>query len=92
MTEKTVCVKGRVQGKVQGVWFRRFVQDEAEARMVAGYAENMSDGSVEVLLCGDETAVAEVKAQVTIGPPSAEVTAVQWRDEDCQNPTGFLVR
>ena len=92
MTDKTVCVSGRVRGKVQGVWFRRFVQEYAEARGVTGHAENLSDGSVEVLLCGEAEAVAEVQAQVASGPPAAEVAEVQWQQQQYQSATGFSVR
>ena len=92
MTDNRVCVSGRVRGKVQGVWFRRFVQQQAEARGVTGYAENLSDGSVEVLLCGSAEAVAEVQGQVASGPPGAQVVDVQWREQTQSCPTGFSVR
>ena len=81
-----------MRGKVQGVWFRRFVQERAEALGVTGYAENLPDGSVEVLLCGGTEAVAGVQAQVASGPPAAEVTDVQWQDQPCHQTTGFAVR
>ena len=87
-----VAALGLVKGKVQGVWFRRFVQQQAESRGVAGYAENLPDGSVEVLLCGDSGKVLEVQTQVSIGPPAAEVDEVQWQDTPLRGITGFFVR
>jgi len=90
-----VALLGLVKGKVQGVWFRRFVQEQAEPRGITGYARNLPDGSVGVLLCGESSAVSEVRALVSTGPPDAEVDEVQWRDAHCkydfQAPTGFSV-
>ena len=97
MSENSICVIGQVRGKVQGVWFRRFVQQCAEPLGIAGYAENLPDGSVEVLLCGSAETVSRVQQQVAVGPPDAQVADVQWqddswRDESQLNISGFLVR
>ncbi len=84
-------VKGLVSGKVQGVWFRRFVKGVAEEQGVAGYAKNLADGCVEVLLCGEPDAVAAVKVQVAIGPPGAHVDAVEWSESPQRGITDFTV-
>lgn len=73
-----VVVKGNVQGKVQGVWFRRHVQGAAENYGVSGYAKNLPDGSVEVLLAGEETEVAQVQKAVEKGPVRSRVDTVRW--------------
>ncbi len=39
-----------VTGRVQGVNFRRFVVDMAQALNYVGYAKNNTDGSVEVVI------------------------------------------
>lgn len=39
----------RIEGLVQGVGFRRFVQRQANALAITGYVKNQSDGSVYVL-------------------------------------------
>ncbi len=85
------CVAGLVRGKVQGVFFRRYVQDIAEAAGVRGYARNLPDGDVEVLLCGAEPDVHQVQKAVACGSPSARVASVTWRAvEDCEC-VGFSV-
>ncbi|TQV86814.1 acylphosphatase [Exilibacterium tricleocarpae] len=41
---------GLVSGRVQGVGFRYFVRDCARHCKVTGFANNLADGRVEVLL------------------------------------------
>ena len=50
-----------VTGRVQGVFFRASTEREAQQLGITGYARNMSDGSVEVLACGEASAVEELK-------------------------------
>lgn len=89
MTEKAVL--GLVEGNVQGVWFRRFVANQAESYGVRGYAKNLPDGRVEVLLCGTPQAVAAVTEQVAVGPPAARVDRVDWRECKVPRGSGFEV-
>jgi acylphosphatase len=42
----------RVTGRVQGVFFRAWAQDEAQTLGVTGWIRNCSDGSVEAQLEG----------------------------------------
>jgi acylphosphatase len=52
MTMKRIVVS--VQGRVQGVGYRYFVNDYAQQNPVTGYVRNMPDGSVEVVAEGTE--------------------------------------
>jgi acylphosphatase len=63
----------RVEGRVQGVGYRRFVEREARARGLAGWTRNLSDGAVEVLALGTEAALAEFRHRLQDGPPYAAV-------------------
>ena len=56
-----VCSKAKVTGKVQGVYFRASTQEQAIDLSLSGYVKNMSDGSVEVLACGDKNNVEQEK-------------------------------
>lgn len=87
-----VVVKGNVLGKVQGVWFRRHVQMAAENHGVSGYAKNLPDGSVEVVLAGEEGDVRQVRQAVEKGPMRSRVDKVRWStvDEILEAP-GFLI-
>ncbi|WP_422102044.1 acylphosphatase [Vreelandella sp.] len=70
------CVRAHVTGKVQGVWFRRSTQGQALTRGVTGYAKNLPDGRVEVLMCGHSDAVSDLCQWLWQGPEGAQVTHV----------------
>jgi acylphosphatase len=70
-----------VSGLVQGVNFRWWVVQRAQARGLSGWAANLADGSVEVWLQGEAGAVAAVERLVGEGPPPARVVSVDARDE-----------
>ena len=81
------CVKAVVSGRVQGVWYRRATQEQALKAGVTGYARNLADGRVEVLLCGEGEAINAVVEWLWQGPADARVThveleGVEWRDRD----------
>ncbi|WP_016854880.1 acylphosphatase [Halomonas smyrnensis] len=71
------AIKARVSGRVQGVWYRRATQERARQAGVTGYAINLADGRVEVLLCGAREDVEAVTVWLWQGPPNAEVTSVE---------------
>ena len=43
-----------VEGRVQGVGYRAFVEREAKSRGLAGWVRNRSDGTVEAVFEGEE--------------------------------------
>jgi len=65
-----------VSGRVQGVYFRASAQQRALHAGIVGYARNLDDGSVEVLACGEESAVLEFIDWLWIGPSAAKVVGV----------------
>jgi acylphosphatase len=81
-----------VRGRVQGVWFRESCRRQADAAGVAGWARNLADGGVEVVLEGPTAAVRTVATWCRSGPPRAEVTAVEQVDEPPTGERGFRVR
>ncbi|WP_455367048.1 acylphosphatase [Kaarinaea lacus] len=93
MTSMKKCIRCYVSGKVQGVFYRASTQEQAESLGVTGYAKNLADRRVEVLACGDERALAELKSWLWQGPRHSEVTAVEC---DTINPTpvpqGFVTK
>lgn len=74
-----------VRGRVQGVYFRYFVQNEAMSRGVTGYAYNRADGrSVEVVAEGPRAELEGLLERLDIGPPAAKVESVDvcWSDAE----------
>jgi acylphosphatase len=66
-----------IRGRVQGVGYRAFVEDEAIARDLEGWVRNRRDGSVEAVFAGPEDVVSDMIASCRRGPSSARVEAVQ---------------
>lgn len=87
-----ICLRCRVAGRVQGVFFRVSAQREAEALRLTGYAANLPDGSVEVLVCGEEHAVDRFRDWLWAGPPAARVEAVDCELLEQAPPREFSVR
>ncbi|SNY96064.1 acylphosphatase [Halomonas sp. hl-4] len=84
------CVRALVTGKVQGVWFRRSTQQQALQQRLTGYAKNLPDGRVEVLLCGSPENVKTVSEWLWRGPDGAQVTHVEFNVLDqCHAPDHF---
>jgi len=46
------CVKIKVVGKVQGVFYRKFVSEHAIKMGIEGTIQNVDDGSVLIFACG----------------------------------------
>lgn len=66
----------RIEGRVQGVWFRGWTVDEAQSRHLSGWVRNRADGSVEALFHGNDEAVRDMLHRCHEGPPAAVVRAV----------------
>lgn len=62
-----------VSGRVQGVGFRYFVHQRAIALGLRGYVRNQADGSVEVCAAGPPGALAQLAADLRVGPPGSTV-------------------
>lgn len=71
------CIRCWVSGRVQGVWYRGSTQDRAEALGIIGYARNLPDGRVEVLACGPDDALQQLRSWLWQGPPLAQVVEVE---------------
>jgi acylphosphatase len=79
-------------GRVQGVFFRDATRREAERRAVAGWASNLPDGTVEVVLEGPADAVEAMVEFVRRGPGHASVSRLEVREEQPEGLSGFSVR
>lgn len=72
MEEKQVEIV--VEGKVQGVYFRKSTQEIAKLLDIRGFVENQSDGSVLINALGNTIQLDQFLTWCKSGPPSAEVT------------------
>lgn len=84
-----ICRYGLISGTVQGVGFRDYVQRVAERTGLSGFARNLPDGRVEVMLCGDKSTVAAAEMEVAKGPRASRVSSVQWEERPYADGGGF---
>jgi len=68
------------RGRVQGVGFRAFVEDEAVRAGLEGWVRNRRAGTVEAVLSGEAAAIDAVIETCRRGPPSSRVERVDQRD------------
>jgi len=66
-----------ISGRVQGVGYRAWVDNQARAHGLEGWVRNRRDGSVEALFAGPADVVSEMVARCRRGPSSARVGAVE---------------
>ena len=86
-----ICVRYRVSGRVQGVFFRASARYQAQSLGIRGYARNMADGRVEVLACGEPKVLDQLKAWLARGPDGANVTGVAYEPVAEQAFQGFTI-
>ncbi len=69
-----------VRGRVQGVYFRGSLKQQADMRGLSGWVRNRPDGSVEAVVQGPRAAVDSVVAWAQRGPRGARVESaeVHW--------------
>jgi acylphosphatase len=70
-----------ITGRVQGVGFRFFTRDAAEARRLTGWVRNLPNGGVEAEAEGEKSNLEAWINELRQGPPLARVDQVQldWR-------------
>ena len=68
-----------VRGRVQGVGYRAFVEDEAQQRGLKGWVRNRRDGSVEAVFSGPRETVEAMIEACRRGPFSAQVSELAQR-------------
>lgn len=66
----------RIHGRVQGVYFRESMRQQAECLGVDGWVRNRMDGSVEAWLQGSSDAVEALQDWAWHGPPGARVDRI----------------
>jgi acylphosphatase len=87
-----ICKRALVAGRVQGVFYRATAAQRARELGVRGYANNLPDGRVEVLACGEASTVDAFLKWLWTGSSASKVTAVQVEELDAaavQLPEGF---
>ena len=78
-----------VRGRVQGVGYRAFVEEEALALGLEGWVRNCRDGTVEALFAGEATVIETMIETCRRGPYAARVAQI---DQRVGSPADFRLR
>lgn len=86
---KTVHV--RIEGHVQGVYYRAWAKENAEQLGLDGWVRNRAGGSVEAVFSGAPEAVDDMLRRCWRGPRTASVEAIKIVQEGGGVPPGFHI-
>ena len=81
-----------IEGQVQGVGFRAWVEREAKARGLSGWVRNRADRSVEAVFAGAEPHVRAMVEACHRGPRLSFVRSVRTAVHPDENWTEFVIR
>ncbi|GGF60377.1 acylphosphatase [Azorhizobium oxalatiphilum] len=77
-----------IHGRVQGVGYRAWFAEEAQARGLAGFVRNRREGTVEAVVAGPEAEVEALAEACLAGPRAAAVTKVERGAVEGEVPHG----
>ncbi len=78
-----------VTGRVQGVFYRAAMREQAERLEVTGWVRNEADGTVSAHLEGSPDAIAELLEWCADGSPAAQVDEVRTSSAEVAGTRGF---
>ena len=80
-----------VEGRVQGVGFRFFVERAAQSLGLKGYVRNLPDGRVEVYAVGGQNLLEQLRRQLESGPSASRVERVQEQAAPVKELNSFSI-
>ena len=79
-----------ISGRVQGVGYRAFSQEQAESLGLKGWVRNLNSGEVEILAEGSPFALQEFEKALKEGPASSQVDGLKFDSNGiCKSPCTF---
>ena len=82
-----------ISGRVQGVYYRGFTAEVADALGLTGWVRNLPDRRVEAVFEGEREAIEAAIRKCHEGPPAARVSDIDitWEDR-LEGVTDFSIR
>jgi len=84
-------IRGYIKGTVQGVFFRKFLEEKANELKVRGYCRNLDDGRVEFIAEGRDENVNEFIQVCEKGPPQGQISGVETKEIKHQGFKDFKI-
>jgi len=73
-------IRAKIEGTVQGMFFRKFVKEEADKLGLKGHVRNLDNGQVEVIAEGENVQVNELMKICKQGAPHSAIKAMIMQD------------
>lgn len=80
-----------ISGSVQGVFFRKFIEDKAKELGLKGFARNLNDARVEVVVEGRDEKVNDMVEICRKGPTNSVVKNIETQEIKHQGFDGFKI-
>jgi acylphosphatase len=87
-----ISIKGRIYGKVQGVFYRKYARDKARELNVMGFIKNEPDGTVYFEAEGEKEQIEVFKKWCMDGSPGSKVTNIEMEENEIQLYKDFQIR
>jgi acylphosphatase len=86
---KTLRIK--IKGVVQGVFFRKFVKENADELGIRGFVRNLEDSRIELIIEGKDEKVNELLARCKKGPKHSEIKEIEVEEIKHQGFNDFKI-
>jgi acylphosphatase len=80
-----------ISGVVQGVFFRNYIQENAEKLNIKGFVRNLEDGRIEIFIEGDIDAVKKMLSICEKGPKHSQIRKIEVKPERFQGFRTFKI-
>ena len=75
-----LCRRIVITGRVQNVFYRDWLVEQAQGIGITGWVRNRADGSVEAMVSGSSEMIAAIVAKARQGSPASRVADVAVED------------
>ena len=75
-----ICRHLRITGRVQNVFYRDWLIEQAQGIGITGWVRNRADGSVEAMVSGSSEMIEAIVAKAQQGSPASRVADVAVED------------
>jgi len=86
---KTLKIK--INGTVQGVFFRKFIKEQADKLNIRGFIRNLENGDVEAVIEGKDENINQMLELCKNGSPHSEIKSVECEEIKHQGLDGFKI-
>jgi len=73
-------IRAKIEGTVQGVFFRKFVKEEADKLELNGHVRNLETGEIEVIAEGKDQSVNELMKICKQGAPHSVIKGINLQE------------